>query len=283
MIVFHTKQELNSFISKQKEAAKSIGFVPTMGALHQGHYSLVHRAYEENDIVVVSIFVNPTQFDDPSDLEKYPRTLAEDQELLKDLADKLVIYAPAVLDVYPEEPVVEKIDYGVLTQSLEGEFRPGHFDGMVDVVRKLLLIVKPHIAYFGEKDYQQLAIIRYFVRKEEIPVSIVGCPIVREEDGLAMSSRNRRLSLEHRKEALHLSQTLKSIQKTDKTTDLQQVLKDKIAVLNQLPNTRVEYLRAIDAQTLENCTHWNQAAEIICCIAVYVGAVRLIDNMKVKP
>ena len=197
MRVYTSKAELRTFISKEKNTAFSLGFVPTMGALHVGHLSLVKAALAENTLVVVSIFVNPTQFDNPSDLSSYPRTLTEDVQLLETLSEtQILVYAPTVSDVYGSEMNADHFDFGGLEFEMEGKFRTGHFDGVGTIVKHLFEIVKPNVAYFGEKDFQQLQIIKKMVEITQLPVTIIGCPIERESNGLAMSSRNSRLSAE---------------------------------------------------------------------------------------
>lgn len=283
MQVFRTVENLQGFVKKLKLERKKIGFVPTMGALHEGHRSLIEKAYEQCDWVICSIFVNPTQFNDKKDLDKYPRTLEQDMALLVDYGDKLSIYNPEVEVMYPENQDVSVVDYGYLTSALEAEFRPGHFDGMVDIVRRLLNQVKPDVAFFGQKDYQQLAIIRKFVRDEDIPVGIIGCPIIREKDGLALSSRNVRLSEVERELALNLSLALKEIKMNFKVKALKDVMNSAKEMYFSDEKIRLEYLECVDAQTLEICETWNDALDIVCCIAAYVGDIRLIDNMLVKP
>jgi len=282
MQVFRTVENLQGFVKKLKLERKKIGFVPTMGALHEGHRSLIVKAYEQCDWVICSIFVNPTQFNDKTDLEKYPRTLDQDMALLADYGDKISIYHPEVSVMYPENQIVSTVNYGYLTSALEAEFRPGHFDGMVDIVRRLLDHVQPDVAFFGQKDYQQLAIIRKLVRDEDIPVGIIGCPIIREEDGLALSSRNVRLSENERAVALHLSTALEYI-KNSKEKALSEVINNTKTLYFSHESIKLEYLECVDAQTLEICETWNDALDIVCCVAAYVGDIRLIDNMLVKP
>lgn len=283
MQVFRNAENLQVFVKNLRLERKKIGFVPTMGALHEGHRSLIVKAYEQCDWVICSIFVNPTQFNDKQDLDKYPRTLEQDMELLADFSDRLTIYNPEVTVMYPENQDVEVVNYGYLTSALEAEFRPGHFDGMVDIVRRLFNHVKPDVAFFGQKDYQQLAIIRKLVRDEDIPLGIVGCPIIREEDGLALSSRNTRLSKDEREVALNLSLALKYIKTNVGQNALTEVLKETKQKYFSANNIRLEYIECVDAQTLEVCETWNDALDIVCCIAAYVGEIRLIDNMLVKP
>ncbi|MGB0870615.1 MAG: pantoate--beta-alanine ligase [Flavobacteriales bacterium] len=283
MQIFRTSENLREFVDSLRKENKKIGFVPTMGALHFGHKSLIERAYEACDWVICSIFVNPTQFNDKTDLDKYPRTLEADIALLSDFHDKLIIYNPEVSEMYPEHLEVEKVDFGYITSVLEAEFRPGHFDGMVDIVRRLLSHANADVAFFGEKDYQQLAIIRKFVRDENIPTAIIGCPIVREKDGLAMSSRNARLSLEDRTLALNINKALSFVKNAAKTGNIADTLEEVKTKFFAHPNMRLEYIECVDSQTLEICETWNDTFEMICCVAIYVGDVRLIDNMLVKP
>ena len=283
MQVFRTVENLQGFVNNLKHQKKKIGFVPTMGALHKGHLSLIEDAYKQCDWVICSIFVNPTQFNDKDDLNKYPRTLEKDMELLIDFKDRLSIYHPDVSEMYPENLDVEVVDYGYLTSALEAEFRPGHFDGMVDIVRRLFQQVNPDVAFFGQKDYQQLAIIRKLVRDEDIPVGIVGCPIIREDDGLALSSRNMRLSEAERKTALNLNLALKRLKANPEEKSLEDILEEVKKMYFSESNIKLEYIECVDAQTLEVCEHWNDAMDIVCCVAAYVGDIRLIDNMLVKP
>lgn len=283
MHVFRKVENLQDFVKNLKQEGKKIGFVPTMGALHEGHRSLIIKAYEQCDWVICSIFVNPTQFNDQKDLEKYPRTLENDMALLADYSDRLSIYHPTVSEMYPDHQNVEVVDYGYLTSELEAKYRPGHFDGMVDIVRRLLDHVQPDVAFFGKKDYQQLAIIRKFVRDEDIPVGIIGCSIIRENDGLALSSRNVRLSDRDRKIALSLNLALNKLKNNEEGKSLENLLKDTKEMYFANDEIKLEYMECVDAQTLEICETWNDALDIVCCIAAHVGDVRLIDNMLVKP
>lgn len=283
MHVFRKVGNLQDFVKNLKQEGKKIGFVPTMGALHEGHRSLIIKAYEQCDWVICSIFVNPTQFNDQKDLEKYPRTLEDDMALLADYSDRLSIYHPMVSEMYPDHQNVEVVDYGYLTSALEAKYRPGHFDGMVDIVRRLLEHVQPDVAFFGKKDYQQLAIIRKLVRDEDIPVGIIGCSIIREKDGLALSSRNVRLSDQDRQIALNLNLALNKLKTNEEGKSLEDLLKDTKEMYFGNDEIKLEYMECVDAQTLEICETWNDALDIVCCIAAYVGDVRLIDNMLVKP
>ena len=280
MKLVHTIQGLRVELDVLRKAGKKIGFVPTMGALHEGHASLVRRAVEENDIVVVSDFVNPTQFNDKNDLLKYPRTLEADCELLKKEGTAFV-FAPSVEEIYPE-PDTRQFSYAPLDTVMEGKFRPGHFNGVCQVVSKLFMIVEPDKAYFGEKDFQQLAIIREMVKQMQFPLEIVGCPIVREEDGLALSSRNARLSEEQRQQALNISKTLfasKEYAATHSVAETQKFVEDSIASSEGL---ELEYFELVDGTTLQKISDWNETDYVVGCITVFCGEVRLIDNIKYK-
>ena len=280
MKLVHTIQELRVELDVLRKAGKKIGFVPTMGALHEGHASLVRRAVEENDIVVVSDFVNPTQFNDKNDLLKYPRTLEADCELLQKEGTAFV-FAPSVEEIYPE-PDTRQFSYAPLDTVMEGKFRPGHFNGVCQVVSKLFMIVEPDKAYFGEKDFQQLAIIREMVKQMQFPLEIVGCPIVREENGLALSSRNARLSEEQRQQALNISKTLfasKEYAATHSVAETQKFVEDSIASSEGL---ELEYFELVDGTTLQKISDWNETDYVVGCITVFCGEVRLIDNIKYK-
>ena len=280
MKLVHTIQELRAELDIQRKAGKKIGFVPTMGALHEGHASLVRRAVAENEIVVVSVFVNPTQFNDKNDLLKYPRTLEADCELLEKEGTAYV-FAPSVEEIYPE-PDTRQFSYAPLDTVMEGKFRPGHFNGVCQVVSKLFMMVEPDVAYFGEKDFQQLAIIREMVKQMNFPLQIVGCPIIREADGLALSSRNARLSDEQRKQALEISQTLFKSQEyaaSHSLAETQQFVEESIAAAEGL---ELEYFEIVDGMTLQKIASWDDTDYIVGCITVFCGEVRLIDNIKYK-
>lgn len=280
MKVIQTIKELRTELKQFREEGKLIGFVPTMGALHEGHASLVRRAVAENDVVVVSVFVNPTQFNDSNDLVKYPRTLEADCRLLEKEGATLV-FAPSVEEMYPE-PDTRRFHYAPLDTVMEGKYRPGHFNGVCQIVSKLFLIVEPHYAYFGEKDFQQLAIIREMVVRLDMPVRIVGCPIVREEDGLALSSRNARLSAEDRTHALAISRTLfdsLTYSKTHTVAETQTFVEKAIAESEGL---ELEYFELVDGNTLQKISSWDETDYAVGCITVYCGEVRLIDNIKYK-
>ena len=280
MKLVHTIQELRAELDIQRKAGKKIGFVPTMGALHEGHASLVRRAVAENDVVVVSDFVNPTQFNDKNDLLKYPRTLEADCELLEK-EGAAYVFAPSVEEVYPE-PDTRQFSYAPLDTVMEGKYRPGHFNGVCQVVSKLFMMVEPDKAYFGEKDFQQLAIIREMVKQMNFPLEIVGCPIVREADGLALSSRNARLSEKERLQALSISKTLfqsKEYAATHTVEETQKFVEDGIAAAKGL---ELEYFELVDGTTLQKISTWDETNYAVGCITVYCGEVRLIDNIKYK-
>ena len=280
MKLIQTIDELQKELEILRNEGKTIGLVPTMGALHEGHASLVRRAVVENDVVVVSDFVNPTQFNDPNDLLKYPRTLDADCDLLEREGAKIV-FAPSVDEMYPE-PDTRQFSYAPLDTVMEGKYRPGHFNGVCQIVSKLFMIVGPDRAYFGEKDFQQLAIIREMVKSLEMPVQIVGCPIVREFDGLALSSRNARLSVMERKQALNISKTLfDSVKFAENHTvvETQQMVENAIRNADGL---ELEYFEIVDGNTLQKITAWEDTNYAVGCITVFCGDVRLIDNIKLK-
>jgi len=250
-----------------------------MGALHEGHLSLLRHSITENDITVCSIFVNPIQFNNKLDLEKYPRSLEEDCKKLEDAGCDLV-FAPSVEEMYPGK-VQEHYDFGDLEGVMEGAHRPGHFNGVAVVVKRLFEICIPHKAYFGEKDYQQLRIIQSLIVMENMPVEIIGCPIVREADGLAMSSRNVRLSAEERKIAPAIYQSLKNIRGQVDNGAVNEVLRSEKEKLNSLPGIKVEYLLIADEDTLETVNSWDETKKLRAFIATFLGEIRLIDNLKV--
>lgn len=280
MKLIQTVKELKAQLDVLRKEGKQIGLVPTMGALHEGHASLVRRAVAENDVVVVSDFVNPTQFNDQNDLIKYPRTLEADCALLEKEGAHIV-FAPSVEEVYPE-PDTRQFSYAPLDTVMEGKYRPGHFNGVCQIVSKLFMMVEPHRAYFGEKDFQQLAIIREMVKQMQFPLQIVGCPIVRESDGLALSSRNARLSVEERQQALNISKTLFAsvdFSKTHTVAETQAFVEESIAKADGL---ELEYFEMVDGLTLQKVNNWEDTDYIVGCITVYCGEVRLIDNIKYK-
>jgi pantoate--beta-alanine ligase len=255
----------------------SVGFVPTMGALHHGHLSLVNRAVTENHVVVVSIFVNPTQFNDPNDLKRYPRNLKADLDLLESTGCRLV-FTPEPKEIYPE-PDTRKFSFGHIDEVMEGKHRPGHFNGVAQVVSKFFEIVKPDKAYFGWKDFQQLAIIKNMVKQLSLPVEIVSCPIVREESGLAMSSRNALLTAEERKNAALISRTLSEAKKLKEQKSVNELTKWVTEKINQNPFLTVEYIEVVDDENLRPVKTWDEKSTKVGCIAVFCGKVRLIDNI----
>ena len=283
MRVYTSKAELSAFISKQSTPSFSLGFVPTMGALHSGHLSLVKAALAENTLVVVSIFVNPTQFDNPNDLNTYPRTLIEDVQLLETLSKTMIlVYAPTVEDVYGSQMNAEKFDFGGLEFQMEGKFRTGHFDGVGTIVKRLFEIVKPNNAYFGEKDFQQLQIIKKMVGLTKLSVNIIGCPIERESNGLAMSSRNSRLSDEEKEIAALIYKTLQSVKEKfefENHTDI------STWVTTQFFNHHLfelEYFQISDTENLAPIQQKNETKTYRAFIAVFAGDVRLIDNIALN-
>ncbi len=280
MLVVDTIEQLRSYLAAARAEGKSVGLVPTMGALHEGHASLVERSVAENGVTVVSVFVNPTQFNDKGDLERYPRTLDADCRLLERLGASCV-FAPSVEEVYPE-PDTRVFDFTPLDKVMEGIYRPGHFNGVAQIVSKLFMYVEPDRAYFGEKDFQQLAIIREMVRQMDFKLEIVGCPIVREQDGLALSSRNALLTEEQRRTALAISKTLfASVEYSANHTlaDTKQMVEEAIAATEGL---ELEYYEVVDGNTLQPVAAWDDAPYIVGCITVYCGKVRLIDNIRYK-
>lgn len=277
MKVFETIAEISNYVSLCKLEGKKIGFVPTMGALHEGHISLVNKSVSENDITVVSIFVNPIQFNNPKDLEKYPRDLDSDNKMLRE-AKVDAVFIPEEKEIYPE-PVTKIYNLGFVTSIMEGEFRPGHFNGVAVVVHKLFDIVKPDIAYFGEKDFQQLMVIRELVRKENIPVQIIGCPISRETDGLARSSRNLRLTPEMRKSAPFIYQQLLSAKEMAPYMTASELEMRVANIFNDHPLLKLEYFMIADGKTLNRVEgKINEGAYGF--IAVFAGDIRLIDNIR---
>jgi pantoate--beta-alanine ligase len=280
MKLINTIIELKSELDAFRNEGKSIGFVPTMGALHAGHASLVERSVKENDVTVVSVFVNPTQFNDKNDLKNYPRTLAADCELLEGLGTT-VVFAPAVEEMYPEEDT-RRFSFAPLDTVMEGACRPGHFNGVAQIVSKLFYAVEPERAYFGEKDFQQLAIIREMVRQLALPVQIVGCPIVREEDGLAMSSRNTLLSEDERERALTISSSLFASADFAQVNSLAATKAFVEDMINDTEGLELEYYRIVDGNTLQEIEEWGDSDYVVGCIALFCGKIRLIDNIKYK-
>lgn len=270
--------ELKGYLVDSKRNGKRIGLVPTMGALHKGHLSLVERCVRENDICVVSVFVNPTQFNDKHDLETYPRTLEADCALLESAGCDFV-FAPSVEEMYPELDT-RTFDFGTVMQVMEGAKRPGHFNGVAQVVSKLFYIVEPDNAYFGEKDFQQIAVIRAMVKQLQIPVQINACPIVREADGLALSSRNTRLTPALRQKAPLIARTLQESKALAATKSVREVIDYVVNTLNADPDLEVEYYEIVDGDSLVSIQDWKDTSYAVGCVTVYCGEVRLIDNIK---
>ena len=280
MKIVNSIQELKRYLAEERQHNKQIGFVPTMGALHNGHLSLVKRCVEENDVCVVSIFVNPTQFNDKNDLATYPRTLDKDSALLEPTGCDYV-FAPTEAEMYPE-PDTRTFDFGTVSAVMEGARRPGHFNGVAQIVSKLFYAVEPDNAYFGEKDFQQIAVIRAMVKQLNIPVKINACPILREEDGLALSSRNVRLTHEQRQKAPLIARTLKESTNFAAGKSVQEVIDYVVNTINADPVMRVEYYEIVDGITMESLTDWSDTDYAVGCITVYCGEVRLIDNIRYK-
>lgn len=278
MKIVSSIKDLKNFLALEREKGKKVGLVPTMGALHAGHISLVKRCVAENDICVVSDFVNPTQFNDKHDLETYPRTLEADCALLEPEGCDYV-FAPSVAEMYPE-PDTRVFDLGPVAAVMEGPRRPGHFNGVAQVVSKLFYIVEPDNAYFGEKDFQQIAVIREMVRQLNLAVHIVDCPIQREADGLALSSRNTRLTPEQRQKAPVIARTLKESTTFVPAKSVQEVIDFVVNTINQVPEMEVEYFEIVDGHTMQSIQNWSDTTYPVGCITVYCGEVRLIDNIK---
>ena len=278
MEVFDKIIDAQGFLQRQRANGLTIGFVPTMGALHAGHLELMRRAKEENDLLAVSVFVNPIQFNNPEDLKKYPRNVERDEALLREV-DCDVLFIPEVEEMYPEA-VNKAFDFGPLESVMEGAFRPGHFNGVAIVVEKLFSIIQPDCAYFGEKDFQQLAIIQQLVEMEGIPVKIVPCPIVREQDGLAMSSRNARLTEKERLIAPFIYQAL--LKAKEKSPDMSPD-EIRLMVKNMFadqPAFTLEYFEIADDKSLQPVTGWDDSPGILGFVAAHLGNIRLIDNMR---
>ena len=277
MKVLKSKKTLIDYVERQREMGKKIGFSPTMGALHQGHLSLYKAAKKENDEVISSIFVNPTQFNNPDDFQKYPKTLEKDLELLEK-AGVDAVYIPNVEEMYPDGLNSKKYDFDGLENEMEGKYRPGHFDGVGTIVEELFRQVQPHNAYFGEKDYQQLAIIKKMVEKTKLPVKIHGVPTLREEDGLAMSSRNVRLTETQRKEATIIYETLTKVKEWFKVISLEEI-KQRVTDIFRNSNFELEYFVIADEETLKEANAIDEDKEYRAFIVAYADTVRLIDNM----
>lgn len=280
MEIYTQQEKLKNTISTYKKSGKSIGFVPTMGALHEGHLSLIYKSLSENDVTIVSIFVNPTQFNNAEDLDKYPRTLEADVEKIKKVSEEVIVYAPSVEDVYDKDIVSEKFNFEGLDKVMEGKFRPGHFDGVGTVVKKLFQIVTPNKAYFGEKDYQQLLIINKMVAQTKLPVEVIGCPIVRDERGLALSSRNQRLSEDRREEAAYIYQVLQGVRNQFSTKNPIEIEKWVKQQFETKKDFELEYFSIAEADTLAEIVEKKSGKKYRAFIVVYVDGIRLIDNLE---
>ena len=283
MKVINKTSDLQAIIEQFKNDGKSIGLVPTMGALHKGHLSLVKNSISNNDITVVSIFVNPTQFNNPNDLASYPRTVDKDLELLQTVGCD-VVFAPEADDIYSKSETDSRFefDFEGLDKVMEGKFRPGHFNGVVQIVSKLFDLVRPNRAYFGEKDFQQLAIIRLMTRRYNLPIEIVPCPIVREDSGLALSSRNSLLKDNEKQVASHIYAVLNESRQFVPQTEVEELKQCVIAAIEQKPELKVEYFDIVDGHTLKSIGKWDECDYVVGCITVFCGNVRLIDNICYK-
>ena len=278
MLVLTTVQEVCHWVSEVKGNNCIIGFVPTMGALHRGHVALVERSVRENHVTVCSIFVNPLQFNNKEDLAKYPRMLNDDLKLLEQARCDMV-FVPSVEEMYPNE-VLEHYHFGSLEKTMEGAFRPGHFSGVAIVIKRLFNFVQPDRAYFGEKDFQQLAVIRKLVKTETLPIHIVACPTVREEDGLAMSSRNRRLSPEERAIAPKVYHILLNASQLFPHKGVYEIEQFVVSEIEKERKIRLEYFSIVDKKTLKKSGDLDNPNGLIGCIAFWVGKIRLIDNIE---
>lgn len=282
MEIFYDSISLQNYINRQKEIGKTIGFAPTMGALHSGHLSLYEAARPENDIVISSVFINPTQFNNASDLQKYPKDTEADIEILRN--SKLVdaVYIPGIKDIYPDKTESHTYDFGGIDKEMEGEFREGHFDGVGTVVEKLFLQVQPNNAYFGEKDFQQLAIIMKLVELKNLPINIVGVPIYREENGLAMSSRNERLSAAQRESAKIIHETLLKVEEWFRIITIPEINNRVKEIFEKEKGMVMEYFKIADEETLKETDFFYKDKSYRAFIVVFVGDVRLIDNIHLS-
>ncbi len=279
MEIFKTKKPLLDFVERQKEMGKKIGFAPTMGALHDGHLSLYAHAREENDLVISSIFVNPTQFNNPQDLEKYPRNIKKDIKILEESGNVDAVYIPEISDIYPDVLESKEYDFDGLENEMEGKSRPGHFNGVGTVVEELFLQVKPDNAYFGDKDYQQLAIIKKLTDKLKLPIKIHGVPIFREKNGLAMSSRNQRLSAKEKESAKIIYETLVKVNDWFRIITIPEINRRVQDIFDDQPGMKLEYFEIVDETTLKQTDFFYKDKSYRAFIVVHVGDVRLIDNM----
>jgi pantoate--beta-alanine ligase len=282
MLIFNKQSQLIKQLTPFWATKSKIGFVPTMGALHAGHLSLLSESLNNNEITVISIFVNPTQFNNTEDLAKYPRTLERDVEKISSLDKSILVFAPSVEDIYEREIISQSFNYDGLENQMEGKHRPGHFDGVGTIVKRLFEIVQPTNAYFGEKDFQQLQIVKKLVQKNNIPVQIVGCPIHREENGLALSSRNERLSALERKEASLIFKTLKEAKKSFGTKSAKEVSNYVENIFKNHNTMKLEYFEIADENTLKTCVRKSKKQKYRAFIAVFVNNIRLIDTISLN-
>ncbi len=280
MLVFTEKVNLQKHLESFHKTNKSIGFVPTMGALHEGHLSLLKESLIDNKITVISIFVNPTQFNNTEDLKKYPRTLDSDVKKIESLSKDIIVFSPTVDEIYNGKTVSTNFDFDGLENQMEGKHRPGHFDGVGTIVKMLFEIVNPNKAYFGQKDFQQLQIVKKLVSKHKIPVEIIGCPIHRESNGLAMSSRNQRLSEKAKKDAALIYKTLKKSKEIFKTKSANETVKFVEHEFLKHPDFELEYFEIADEKTLLTCKRKSKSKKYRAFIAVFVEGIRLIDNLS---
>lgn len=282
MKIIQTVNALKAEIAQARKEGKKIGLVPTMGALHKGHASLVERCVRENDLTVVSVFLNPTQFNDKTDLEKYPRTLDADCSLLEAL-NVSIVFTPSVEEIYPE-PDTRTFSYPGVDDVMEGAFRPGHFNGVCQIVSKLFMFVEPDRAYFGEKDFQQIAVIRAMVNDLKLHVELVPCPVIREESGLAMSSRNTLLTADERNTAAHIYRILAKSKNFAANHTLSETHRFVIDNINAVVGLEVQYFSIVDGVSLQELSAWNESDDVVGCITVYCGSqpIRLIDHIRYK-
>lgn len=284
MIILRTVNDVRQFVARERGRQASVGLVPTMGALHEGHLSLVEKAVAGNDVTIVSVFVNPTQFNNPEDLATYPRKEEDDFRLLAE-AGATAVFAPSVEEMYPGGPEAQPVhtfELGTAAEVMEGKYRPGHFQGVAQVVSLLFRIVEPDCAYFGEKDFQQIAVIRNMIKSEGINVEIVACPIKRAGDGLALSSRNALLTPAQRSIAPSIHAALKESVEFSRTHSIRQTHDYVVDRINAVEGLEVEYFEIVDARTLQKIDEWEESPWIVGCITVYCGKVRLIDNMAYR-
>ncbi len=282
MYIFNNQVDLVAHLKSVTNNSSTIGFVPTMGALHIGHLSLLKESLQNNNLTVVSIFVNPTQFNNPEDLAKYPRTLDSDVEKIKSVSNDIIVYAPSVDDIYEGNTISQHYDFDGLEHQMEGKFRPGHFDGVGTIVKRLFEIVKPTNSYFGEKDFQQLQIVKKLVSKYKIPVTIIGCAIYRESNGLAMSSRNERLSDKERKEAALIFKILNQAKEKFKKNSAKQVFAFVSKMFLLHPSIELEYFEITDEATLLSCIKKSKNKKYRAFIAVFINKIRLIDTISLN-